>query len=96
MSIIRCRHCGADNEFEPDVVGKLCDNCGEDVYTPEFEAEMGNKPPTPVAMPDRTGGVLCVTCPRCQFVNEFLGWSSIDIFICDGCGEPVEVKEPIQ
>jgi len=78
------------------VIWLLCESCGTDIYTPEFEEEMRNKPPTPVAIADRTGDVLRVTCPRCQHVNEFPGWSSIDIFICDGCGEPVEVKEPIQ
>jgi len=94
--IIHCRHCGADNQIKPDVLGKLCDNCGKAIYTPEFEAEIASKPPTPVAIADRTGDVLRVTCPRCRFINEFPEFTIVDIFLCHECGKPVAVKEPVQ
>jgi hypothetical protein len=93
---LHCRHCGTDNIVAPEVVGKLCENCGKAVYTPEFEREIqqGQKPPK--ALADRTGVVLGVTCPHCQFRNEFPGLGMVYIFLCDECGEPVAVEEPVQ
>ena len=44
MAVLHCRHCGTDNTVRPDVVGKLCDNCGKPVYSPEFEREIKQKP----------------------------------------------------
>jgi hypothetical protein len=93
---IHCRHCGHDNPIESDVLGKLCDQCGQDIYAPEFEAEIAARPKTPVATVDRTGDVLRVTCPHCQFRNEFPEFSVVDTFLCDDCGEPVAVEEPVQ
>lgn len=57
--IIHCQHCGADNEVESDVVGKLCNNCGEAIYAPELETESKAKR----VMADRTRDVLRVVCP---------------------------------
>jgi uncharacterized protein (DUF983 family) len=48
------------------------------------------------AVADRSSGILTVRCPHCGEVNEFPDWSSMEMFICDFCGEPVEVEEPIQ
>ena len=55
-------------------------------------------PPAPAleAVADRSSGALKVTCPHCEFVNEFPGWSEMFIFLCDQCGEPVTVVEPSQ
>jgi hypothetical protein len=94
--IIHCRHCGTDNPVRPDVIGKTCDQCGQDIYTPEFEAEIAAKPPTPKATVDRTGDVLRVVCPHCGFKNEFPEFSAVDIFLCHDCGKPVVVEEPVQ
>jgi phage FluMu protein Com len=44
----------------------------------------------------RSSDVLQVKCPHCHEVNSFPDWDSMDIFICDSCGEPVEVEEPVQ
>ena len=96
MPVIHCGHCGADNEVKPDVIGTLCKTCGTDIYRPDFEKEMSNEPPTPVAVADRTGNVLRVTCPHCQFVNEFPGFDMMYVFLCHECGKPVEVSEPVQ
>jgi hypothetical protein len=30
---------------------------------------------------------------HCQEKNEFPEWSKIDVFICEFCGEPVEVED---
>jgi hypothetical protein len=79
VAVIHCRYCGTNNEVKRAVVGWLCESCGKDIYTPEFEEEMRNKPQTPVAIADRSGDVLRVTRPQCQHVNEFPGWNSIDI-----------------
>jgi phage FluMu protein Com len=94
--IIHYRHCGTDNQVAPDVVGKLCGNCGKLIYTPEVEAEIAAKPPTPSAKVDRSGDVLRVVCPHCKFTNEFPEFTSIDIFLCHDCGAPVAVEELIQ
>jgi len=62
------------------VIGTLCKTCGTDIYRPDFEKEMSNKPPAPVAVADRTGDVLRVTCPHCHFLNEFPGFDMMHIF----------------
>jgi len=87
---------GVANPVAPDVIGKLCNQCGSAIYTPEFEAEIAAKPPTPRAIADRTGDVLRVVCPQCGFVNEFPEFSMVDIFLCHDCGKPVAVEEPVQ
>jgi hypothetical protein len=48
------------------------------------------------ATADRTSGVLTVGCPHCGHSNTFPEFGSIDVFICDECGQPVVVDEPIQ
>jgi hypothetical protein len=92
MAVIHCRYCGTDNVVADDVVGKLCDQCRMDIYLPEIE----QAPRAPSALADRTSGVLRVTCPHCQAVSQFPDWSDVDIFICEDCGEPVAVEEPVQ
>jgi hypothetical protein len=87
---------GTINQEAPDVIGKLCDECGKAIYTPEFEAEIAARPKTPTATVDRTGDVLRVNCPHCQFKNEFPEFSSVDIFLCHQCGGPVSVEEMVQ
>lgn len=91
--MIHCRHCGAANEAPLDVVGKLCDNCGADIYTPEVEHAASD---TLKATADRRGDVLRVVCPHCRFVNEFPGLGMVYVFVCHECGESVEVEEPVQ
>jgi ribosomal protein S27E len=46
------------------------------------------------AAANRTSGILTVTCPSCKHENEFPDWSEMYIFICEHCGEPVEVAAP--
>ena len=48
------------------------------------------------ATPDRSSGTLTVKCPQCDRINSFCGFDSVDIFICAGCGDPVEVEEVTQ
>ncbi len=48
------------------------------------------------AAPDRSSGVLTVTCPRCGTRNQFPEFDAIDIFVCEGCQEPVQVIEQLQ
>jgi len=43
---------------------------------------------------DRSSGILKVKCPPCGDVNSFPDWDEMFIFICEHCGEPVEVEEP--
>ena len=92
MALLRCRHCGTDNTVKPDVVGKLCKNCGKAIFS--LEIERGPKALKAVA--DRTGDVLRVTCPHCQFRSEFPKFDMVHSFLCHECGEPVAVEEPVQ
>jgi len=48
------------------------------------------------AIADRSSGTLVVVCPHCAERTEFPDWSEMYIFICEKCGEPVEVIEPLQ
>jgi hypothetical protein len=48
------------------------------------------------AIADRTGDVLRVTCPHCQFRSEFPKFDMVHSFLCHECGEPVAVEEPVQ
>jgi len=41
-------------------------------------------------------GPLRVICPHCRQVNVFEDWSEMYIFVCEHCGEPVEVDEPFR
>ena len=90
--MIHCRHCGTDNVVRPDVVGKLCENCGKAIFSPEVEQE----PRALKAIANRTGDVLRVTCPHCQSRNEFPEFDMVHIFLCQECDEPVSVEEPVQ
>ena len=96
MRVIHCHRCGTDNPVASDVDGKLCDKCGETIYSEAFKREMADRPPTPKAPVDRTGDVLRAICPRCGFRNEFPGLDMVYIFLCDQCGEPVEGEELVQ
>ena len=87
--VIHCPYCGTDNDVAPDVVGKLCEQCGNAIFSPEAEDE--SEPLKAVA--DRTGDVLRVTCPHCQFRNELPHVEMMYIFLCHDCGEPVTVEE---
>jgi hypothetical protein len=37
---IHCRYHGTDNEVEPDIVGKLCEECGKAIFSPEVEKKL--------------------------------------------------------
>jgi hypothetical protein len=92
MSALHCRHCGTDNTVNPDVVGKLCENCGKAIFSPEVEQH----PKAARAVADRAGDVLRVTCPRCHFRNEFPELDMVCIFLCRKCSEPVSMEESVQ
>jgi hypothetical protein len=53
------------------VVGKLCQNCGEPIYSPEFEREIESGPKTTKTVADRTGDVQRVTCPHWSALFKF-------------------------
>jgi hypothetical protein len=38
-------------------------------------------------------GELTVICPHCLFKSTFPSWSEMYTFICDECGEQVEVEK---
>lgn len=87
MRVLQCGVCGWDNEVADDVVGKLCDACGQALFSPDIIDALPLR-----ATVDRTGQVLRVQCP-CGHLTEFPGWPAVDIFICHGCERPVAVDE---
>jgi hypothetical protein len=60
MAVLHCRHCGIDNQVASDVIGNMCENCGEVIFRPDFEREVARKPEPQKALVDRTGDVLRV------------------------------------
>ena len=42
---------------------------------------------------DRPGDVLRLTCPHCQFTNEFPELDMVYIFLCHNCCKSVDVEE---
>jgi transcription initiation factor IIE alpha subunit len=45
------------------------------------------------ATPYFQSGQLTVLCPNCLFKSSFPGQEKIDVFVCEICGEPVEVEK---
>jgi hypothetical protein len=41
-------------------------------------------------------GMCTETCPHCQALNTFPGFTSIEAYICVECGEGVSVKRSVQ
>jgi len=60
---------------------------------PYVEAQQPETASSPV---DRTGDVPRVTCPHCQFRNEFPGFDMVFAFLCHQCGKPVRGDESVQ
>jgi hypothetical protein len=112
LLMLNCPSCGGPLDTVTEEKEWHCPSCDTTVWLDEgdyvwrpSEAEIAamasrvdtGPPPRPVtATADRTSGVLQVTCPVCEHVHDFSDWSEMFIFICDGCGTPVEVKEPNQ
>jgi uncharacterized protein (DUF983 family) len=47
------------------------------------------------ALADCSTGTLRVLCPHCDRFNEFPDWSTMEVFVCDHCGESVIVEERV-
>ena len=56
----------------------------------------GSSPPTPLECESGTVAACAHRCPHCGEVNSFPGWSEMMAFVCDLCGEPVEVDATVQ
>jgi DNA-directed RNA polymerase subunit RPC12/RpoP len=57
---------------------------------------MDDEPQPMKALVTRKSGVPEVVCPGCGHINRFADFDTVIVFICAGCGEPIEVIEPVQ
>jgi hypothetical protein len=57
---------------------------------------MDDEPQPMKALVTRKSGVPDVVCPGCGHINRFADFDTVIVFICAGCGEPIEVIEPVQ
>ena len=74
-----------------DQADLVCNECGALIETvPISEVE-----PTLLRMA-MAPGFCTATCPHCQALNTFPGFTSIDVYIRFECGEGVSVDAPIQ
>jgi len=64
----------------------------EESLDDDSRAELGDVMAKATA--DRSSDILMVVCPHCNHKHEFPDGSSMDIFICEGCEELIEVVEP--
>src|SRR5713226_120464 len=70
-----------------DLADLFCNECGALIQTvPIAEVE-----PTLLRMA-MSQGVCTATCPHCQALNTFPGFTSIEAYICKECGEGVSVQ----
>ena len=67
----------------------ICNECGAVVDTVPLERAGAR-------LVELASAEMCsARCPRCGALNTFLGFSSIDAFICSECGEGAHVQSPI-
>jgi DNA-directed RNA polymerase subunit RPC12/RpoP len=106
-----CPNCGAEmpiieraENICPECEAKVWIDDGDPVWQ-TVEDQLGiprvvldHDPPVPAldGVANRSSGMLKVRCPHCGHVNEFPGWSEMFVFVCDQCGDPVNVVEPVQ
>ena len=71
------------------MMGKLCEQCNQPIYSPEAE----NEPEALKAIAHRPGEVLRVTWSHCQFTNEYPHLEQAFIVRCRECWEAIAVEE---
>ena len=69
----------------------LCNECGEVVAT--VLASDVERTLLEMAM---KGGICSATCPHCGAVNTFIGFSSMQAYVCKECGAGVDVPMTVQ
>ena len=42
------------------------------------------------------GGVLKAACPECGYVSEMSEFASVIAYVCEGCGEGIDVERFIE
>jgi hypothetical protein len=74
-----------------DKADLVCNECGALIQTvPRSEVE-----PT-LLRRAMSQGFCTATCPHCQALNTFPGFTTIDAYICCECGKGVSVDNPLQ
>jgi hypothetical protein len=77
-------------EERGDVVDLKCDSCGALVDTVP-QALAGTR------LMELASAEMCsARCPLCGATNVFRGFTVIEAFVCQDCGEGVSVERPVQ
>ena len=67
-----------------------CDSCGSVVDTVPIDR-------AGLRLIELESDEICSAwCPHCDSLNAFLGFNSIERFICQQCGKSVSVEGPVQ
>jgi hypothetical protein len=73
-----------------DVANLVCDSCGSVVDTVPF-GRAGTR-----LMELASVEICSAPCPHCGATNVFRGFTIIEAFVCQECGEGVNVERPVQ
>jgi len=73
-----------------DMVEIKCDSCGAVVDT--VPSDRGGSR----LMELGSAEVCSARCPHCGATNVFRGFTVIEAFVCQECGEGVDVEQPVQ
>ena len=77
-------------EERGDVADLKCNSCGAVVDTVPLD-RVGTR-----LMALASDEICCEWCPHCGTLNTFPGFSAIEAFICQECGEGVNVERRVQ
>lgn len=76
---------------EGDIATLVCNECEAVIWTGPLADVEQKAAEMAAAFTDLEW--CSATCPGCRTVNVFLGWSSIEAFVCQHCGEGVKVEQ---
>jgi len=73
-----------------DVADLKCNSCGAVVDTVPIH-QAGTR-----LMELASVEICSAPCPHCGATNVFRGYTVIEVFVCEECGEGVSVERPVQ
>jgi hypothetical protein len=73
-----------------DVADLVCNSCGAVVDTVPLD-QVGTR-----LMELGSDEICSALCPHCGATNVFRGFTVIEAFVCQECGEGVSVERPVQ
>jgi hypothetical protein len=77
-------------EEHGDMADLKCNSCGAVIDTVRLD-RVGTR-----LMELASDEICSEWCPHCGSLNSFPGFSAIEAFICQECGEGVNVERPVQ